>query len=216
MKNKQFRYFILSLLAVTLTTAMLVRFSLPKTAYWLFGLSFGFVLHRSRFCFASAFRDPLLFDSTGMAQAVLLMLGVSTVGFAAIQYHFFLQGVAVPGKIYPVGLNTVLGAFLFGLGMVLAGGCVCSLLARIGEGFLIYWWTLAGLLAGSLLGVWSFDWWAQALPVWGTVFLPDYLGWGAAVFTQIAVLAGIYFFLRHREKSSFLKRKEVRNGNIQA
>ena len=28
--------------------------------FWVFGLAFGFVLQRSRFCFASAFRDVFL------------------------------------------------------------------------------------------------------------------------------------------------------------
>ncbi|GAW92025.1 YeeE/YedE thiosulfate transporter family protein [Calderihabitans maritimus] len=215
MKKNQFHFFLLTFLAVILTGLTLAHFSPLKAVYWFFGLGFGFVIQRSRFCFASAFRDPILFGTLSLTKAVLLMLIISTIGFAAIQYNFFVQGLTIPGKIYPVGLNTALGGFLFGLGMILAGGCVCSCLARIGEGSVIYLWTLAGLISGSLLCIWSFGWWEQALPVWRPVFFPDYLGWGPALIAQVTVLAGIYFILCRMERSSIDKRGKVQRGNPQ-
>lgn len=202
MKNSQLRYFVLAFLAVLFIALLLAHFSLVKAVYWIFGLGFGFVLQRSRFCFAAAFRDPLLFRDLGVAKAVVLMLGIATLGFSIIQYQAFLRGLTIPGKIYPVGLNTIVGAFIFGIGMVLAGGCVCSTLSRIGEGFLVYSWSLAGLVIGSLLGIGTFDWWSKILPRWHKVFLPDYLGWGGAVIGQIFLLAVIFSYLSYLERKT--------------
>lgn len=202
MKNSQFRYFVLAFLAVLFIALLLAHFSLVKAVYWMFGLGFGFVLQRSRFCFAAAFRDPILFGDLGVAKAVVLMLGIATLGFSIIQYQAFLRGLTIPGKIYPVGLNTIVGAFIFGIGMVLAGGCVGSTLSRIGEGFLVYSWSLAGLVIGSLLGIGTFDWWSKILPRWQKVFLPAYLGWGGAVIGQIFLLAAIFSYLSYLERKT--------------
>ena len=52
--------------------------------FWAFGLAFGFVLQRSRFCFASAFRDIFLMRHGRTMKGVLAGLGVATFGFAVL------------------------------------------------------------------------------------------------------------------------------------
>ena len=43
--------------------------------FWVFGLAFGFVLQRGRFCFASAFRDIFLLGHARNMKGVLMGLG---------------------------------------------------------------------------------------------------------------------------------------------
>ena len=45
--------------------------------FWAFGLAFGFVLQRGRFCFASAFRDLFLLGHGRNMKAVLLGLAIA-------------------------------------------------------------------------------------------------------------------------------------------
>ena len=51
---------------------------------WFLGIAAGFTLQRSRFCFASAFRDLFLFGSARMMKGILLGIAVATLGFATI------------------------------------------------------------------------------------------------------------------------------------
>src|SRR5215203_2202397 len=46
---------------------------------WLLGIAFGFTLQRSRFCFASAFRDLFLFGSARMLKAILLGVAIASI-----------------------------------------------------------------------------------------------------------------------------------------
>src|SRR5687768_860620 len=45
--------------------------------FWLFGLAFGFVLQRSRFCFASAFRDLFLLGEARVMKGIIAGLAVA-------------------------------------------------------------------------------------------------------------------------------------------
>ncbi len=105
---------------------------------WMFttGLAFGYILQRSRFCFTASMRDPYLTGGTTLTRAVLLAFAITTIGFTAIKYGYFSKGLPVPGMSYvvPVSLATVAGAFMFGIGMVIAGGCASGTLMRVGEG----------------------------------------------------------------------------------
>lgn len=161
---------------------------------WAFALAFGFVLQRSRFCFAAAFRDLFLIKSTSLTRAVLLSLALTTLGFAALQYLSLEHGVlAAQGRVMPVGMHTVLGGGIFGIGMVIAGGCVTGVLMRVGEGHMMQGAALVGLLAGSALGSFHFGWWYHhSIKYTSAIFLPDYLGWGGALVIQILVIVILY------------------------
>ncbi|HEY8498322.1 MAG TPA: YeeE/YedE thiosulfate transporter family protein, partial [Limnochordales bacterium] len=96
--------------------------------FWAFGLAFGFVLQRSRFCFASGFRDLFLFGGSATLKGILAGMAAASVGFALLESKM----VAMPGfgllppeaHLFPIGPHLLVGGVLFGVGMSLAGGCV--------------------------------------------------------------------------------------------
>lgn len=105
----------------------------------------GVVIERSQFCMASAFRDFFLFRHTSMLKAIIVALGVTSTGFLI----FSNIGLIVDYPyIVSVGLNTAIGGTLFGIGMVLAGGCASGTLYRVGEGYTTSMVALAGMLVG--------------------------------------------------------------------
>ncbi|MCI1965175.1 MAG: YeeE/YedE family protein [Oscillospiraceae bacterium] len=168
------------------------------TAFWLVGIALGFVMRNSRFCFAATFRDAFLFKNTKLMRALILSLIIGTLGFAAIQFQYLRNHPGagydeIPGIFDSVGLHTVIGAFLFGVGMVIAGGCAASVLMRIGEGHALPLITLLGFFIGTTLGAKDYpNWYGSMIQNTGVVYLPEYMNFGAAVFLQIAVLAALY------------------------
>jgi hypothetical protein len=118
------------------------------------GLAFGYILQRSRFCFTASMRDPYLTGGTSLTRAVLIAFAITTIGFTAIKYGYFSKGLPIPGMSYvvPISFATVAGAFMFGIGMVIAGGCASGTLMRVGEGFSMQILSLTFFVIGSLIG----------------------------------------------------------------
>lgn len=121
--------------------------------FWITGNAFGFILQRSRFCFTASLRDPYITGSTSVTKAVLVALAITSIGFAAIQY-----GGTTP-YIAPLSIATAIGAVLFGIGMVIAGGCASGTLMRVGEGFWMNTLALFFFIVGSLIGAYHTQWW---------------------------------------------------------
>ena len=165
--------------------------------FWIFGSCFGFVLQKSRFCFTASFRDIWITGSTSLTKAVLIALAVTTIGFTAIKYGAFANGLPIPGMSYvvPVGISTMIGGTMFGTGMVIAGGCASGTLMRVGEGFMMQMLALVFFIAGSLLGAFQFGFWKiNFISNSPKIFLPDYFGWFGAVVLQLLLIGCIYIF----------------------
>ncbi len=160
--------------------------------FWVTGLAFGYILQRARFCFTAAMRDPFLTGGTNLSKAVLLAFAITSIGFIAIKYGAHVQGLPIPGQAYvvPVSLATAIGAFMFGIGMVISGGCASGTLMRVGEGFTMQLLSLFFFVIGSLWGAYDFGWWKLNVILKGkAVFLPDLFGWLGAVIIQLLIIA---------------------------
>jgi len=163
--------------------------------FWVTGLCFGFILQKSRFCFTASMRDPYLTGSTSVTRAVLIAFAVTTIGFTAIKYFAFSNGLTIPGQSYvvPISFATAAGAFLFGIGMVIAGGCASGTLMRVGEGFGMQLLSLFFFIIGSLWGAHDFGWWKLNFILKGkAIFMPDVFGWFGAVVIQLLVIFALY------------------------
>ena len=195
MKKKSPQAYLTAVILIAVTAFGLNIFQHQKSLLliWLIGLAIGFVLYRSGFCFTTAYSNAVLFRDFSMVRAVLILLFVSLVGIYFIQFYAHLNGGIIPGKLHSVGIHTIAGGFLFGLGMILAGGCASGTLQRIGEGFLLFWFVLCGMVFGSVAGAGHFSWWVNNLYSWKPVFLPDVFGWAAGGIFSAAALGGIYY-----------------------
>ncbi len=158
-------------------------------------MAFGFILQKSRFCFTASMRDPSLTGSTTVTRAVLIAFALTSLGFWAIKYGAFQQGLPIPGQSYvvPVSLATVVGAFIFGIGMVIAGGCASGTLMRVGEGFTMQVISLLFFVVGSLWGAHDFGWWKLNVISNGkAIFMPDVFGWAGALVVQLLIIACLF------------------------
>jgi len=163
--------------------------------FWLTGNAFGFILQKTRFSFTASMRDPYLTGGTSLTKAVLAALAMTTLGFAALKYGAQARGLPIPGQsfVVPVSFATVAGGLMFGIGMVIAGGCASGTLMRVGEGFGMQMLSLLFFVVGSLWGARDFGWWKLNFIVRGkAVFLPDGFGGVGAGALQLAGLACLW------------------------
>ncbi|MBL6917982.1 YeeE/YedE thiosulfate transporter family protein [Arenicellales bacterium IMCC57338] len=126
---------------------------------FVFGSVVGLLVQRSRFCNTAALRDAMLFKTFRNTKALLVAMMVLTIGFTG----FISIGAGNPMR-FDVGLNQILGLFLFGTGMVLAGACTVSTWVKAGEGNFGAVWALLFTFIGMFLFslIWSFLYWPPA------------------------------------------------------
>lgn len=161
-------------------------------ALYLVGGALGVTLYHALFGFTSAWR-VFIADRRGAGlRAQMIMLAVAVILFFPALAHGALFGQAVHGEYGAVGVGMLTGAFLFGIGMQLGGGCASGTLYTVGGGNTRMLVTLAAFIAGSAIGAKHLPWWG-ALPNIGKVeLIPTLGGWGPALAVSLAVMAAIY------------------------
>lgn len=181
----------ISLLLLAAGSAALAQaYGWRQGALYLLGGGLGFALYHAAFGFTSAFR-VLIADGRGAGlRAQMVMLAVAAMVFFPALGHGSLLGEAVKGEAGPLGLSLVVGAFLFGIGMQLAGGCASGTLYTIGGGSTRMLVTLAFFIAGSAIGAAQLPGW-EAMPSLPKVSLIESLGWLPALLLSIALFAAI-------------------------
>ena len=178
-------------------------------AVWVIANVFGFTLQRSRFCFASAFRDLFLFGSGHNMKGIIVGIGVSTIGFAAIMSWIVpnTNSGTLPSEahILPVGISVMIGGIIFGIGMVIAGGCVSGSLYRMAEGYVASWITIGGVILGlaALTMTWNW-WWDFTISTEPKIWLPSSanLGYTGGIAVTLIGLILIYLLVIYRENSA--------------
>lgn len=200
MENKTFhsqrKWNIGFILFLTLLLALLSQISIRLTLIFSLGISLGFVLQKSRFCLVSALRDPLLIGMTQLTRAFLLLLGISILGFALVFWGASLKHIPLSLNVFPIGVHTVVGGLLFGIGMVLAGGCTTGILMRMGEGFAMQMVAFFGLIVGTVLGERSLIIWKNTFGESPGIFLPDILGWFLTLVLELSILFILWLLAR--------------------
>lgn len=112
------------------------------------GLLLGFAMQRGRFCVTGFLRDIFTQRSFRGFIALLIVISVHAVGLAALTS----SGIVKPDydPLSPVAV--IVGGLLFGVGIVLAGGCASGTWYRSGEGLIGSWIALIfyGLSAAAM------------------------------------------------------------------
>jgi len=150
----------LALAAIAVGTVYLgTAFTWRQGALFLVGAAAGIVLYHAAFGFTSAWRVMVAEGRGAGLRAQMLMMAATCAVFFPVLASGQLFGQAVRGSVSPVGLSVVGGAFLFGVGMQLGGGCASGTLYTAGGGSVRMLVTLAAFIAGSVVGV-------RHMPIW--------------------------------------------------
>ena len=97
--------------------------------YVWFGIGYGIFLQYGRFCMASAVRDLFAVGVPRMAVGMLIAVMLFSLTAAAVQ----VMGVNT-FHAHPMGWHILIGALIFGFGIVFTGGCASGSLYKTGEG----------------------------------------------------------------------------------
>jgi uncharacterized protein len=191
-KPSQIPLGILAAIVIVALGAFILTKSSRLGFFWFTGIAFGFILQKARFCFTASLRDPYLTGGTNLTKAVLTAFAVTSLGFWAIMYGAHQLDAPIPGMgfVAPIGVHTAVGAFIFGIGMVISGGCASGTLMRVGEGFMMQMLSIIFFVVGSLLGAATFGWWQlNFIATAPRVHLPDVFGWFGAIAVQLLIIA---------------------------
>jgi hypothetical protein len=93
----------------------------------------------------------------------------------------------------------MVGAFLFGIGMQLGGGCGSGTLFTVGQGQVDMLITLAFFIVGATLASSHLDWWLSLANVGKISVIQEMGGWLPALALQLFVLLVLYRLVRQME-----------------
>ena len=157
-----------------------------QSLLFLIGAVSGVVLYHAAFGFTSAWRRAITAGRGDGLRAQMLMLALTCAVFFPLLGQGAIFGQTLRGSVSPVGVSVLAGAFLFGIGMQLGGGCASGTLYTVGGGNTRMAVTLLAFIAGSVLGTVHMPWWS-ARPALAPMSLVTL--WGPATALAVSLIA---------------------------
>jgi uncharacterized membrane protein YedE/YeeE len=169
------------------------------------GFAMGFILHRSRLCFARGFREPFMTAEGDVTKALILALAIGIpLASLLFQKKVIDPYIAIPATFW---LGSLLG------GVIFAGGCASGSMWRAAEGNLKLWVALVFFAWGGSTFSGLMHKWDVMTPdvnldgleftkVGIQAYLPDMLGgWEWAILAGFGILLFWYIAIRYNEST---------------
>jgi hypothetical protein len=185
--------------------------------YGLLGFFFGGLAERKTYCMVVATHRILGLRYDRIYEMILVSIGVSALGTGILVATGIVPSVDAFSFLPGAGWFTLLGAFIFGFGMMLGQGCMVGMLWKSGSGYVVNWFELMGLALGTILFAFPIFnvlnlayWWKSNTPVSianGSPqnYIPNLLGGHTAG----PLIAGILLFAAIIFVSLALRRKRL-------
>lgn len=157
------------------------------------GVTFGIIMHRSRFAFLQGFREPFISGRADQARGMAIAVIVSVIGFAALK----AGGLRLESDyVFPTfWVGSFIGGIIFGFGMPFAGGCASGSCWRSAEGSLKLVIAVISMGIANSLSTLLIESSASVSALMGSaVFIPDYISYYWTVVTIVAIML-VYFLV---------------------
>ena len=164
-----------------------------RGAQLVLGAALGLTLYHAAFGFTSAWRRFIVERRGAGLRAQMLMLGIAVALFFPALADSSLFGRSVGGFVMPVSTSVAVGAFIFGVGMQLGGGCASGTLFTAGGGNARMVIVLAFFILGSVLATAHLPWWFS-LPSLGAFSIVKSAGWPSALVINFVLFGAIAAF----------------------
>ena len=175
-----------------------------QSILFLIGLGLGYVLMHALFGFTGGWRMIVRERNSIGVRAQILLIVVTSILFSPILAGVFPDIKAV-GAIAPIGYSVLIGAFIFGIGMQLGGGCGSGTLFTLGWGQIDMLITFIFFVVGATFATAHLDWWFALGDIGSYSIIKD-MNWQIGLVAQLVVLAILYFFV--------MKIEQKRHGSI--
>jgi uncharacterized protein len=195
-------FLLLSLVATAILLALVLLDGQPASAGLILGgFALGIAFVKFEFSYTASWRRFLTRGEAGGLIGGLIVIAVAAVVVVPV-------AALVPnfgGAIAPLGPSLIIGAFTFGIGMQLAGGCGSGTLYTAGAGSGRMLVALGFFIVGSVFGSLSLP---SFLALGGVdpILASDYLGpWGglAATLVSLALATLVFAFVSKKRGASF-------------
>jgi uncharacterized membrane protein YedE/YeeE len=178
--------------------ALVIYFYLSSSYGWrqgalfIVGLAAGIILYHAAFGFTVAWREVIKSGRGAGLRAQMIMLGMTVLIFTPLIAQGEIWGMNLRGSVAPLNIAVICGAFMFGVGMQLGGGCASGTLFTVGGGNMRMLITLTAFIAGSVLGTWQWPIW-QGIPSVAPFSLAQNFGSVWAILISIGLFATVWF-----------------------
>ncbi|WP_180003831.1 MULTISPECIES: YeeE/YedE family protein [unclassified Acinetobacter] len=164
---------------------------------FLIGGALGMTLYHASFGFTSSWRVFIKERRGRGLRAQMIMLALAILLFFPALGAGELFGNPVKGNVNPVSMSVMIGAFIFGIGMQVGGGCASGTLYTVGAGSARMIVMLIFFCTGSLIATSHIQWWFD-LPHFEPISLVKSFGVVPALalnFVVFAIIAAatVYF-----------------------
>ena len=165
---------------------------LNQALLFLIGGALGMTLYHASFGFTSSWRVFIKERRGRGLRAQMIMLSFAVLLFFPALGAGELFGNPVNGFVSPASLSVVIGAFIFGIGMQLGGGCASGTLYTVGGGSARMLVTLFFFCLGSLIATSHIGWWFN-LPHFAPISIVKSFGVFPALILNFVIFALIAF-----------------------
>lgn len=173
------------------------------------GSLIGYALARGSFGFASFVRRPYTTGNGTVVKAFVKMMLLTLVVYLGIQWFAHGNGAlpdyaangddVIPGTqhVYDINIPFIVGAIVFGMGMIIAGGCASGTLVKAGTGKGQAMISTLFFLVGTLPGGWfretllSTDIGSASI----RSYFPETMGYLGAFLLSVALLGVVYLII---------------------
>ena len=203
---------LIALGGIYLTAAVTWR----QGALFVVGVGAGIVLYHAAFGFTSSWRVLIREGRGAGLRAQMLMLAVTCTVFLPVLARGHMFGQPVRGAVAPVSLSVLVGAFLFGVGMQLGGGCASGTLYTVGGGSVRMIATLAAFIVGSVIGARHMGFWDSS-PAFKPISLVSRYGPSTSLLMSLAMFAAIALIslaIEHRRHGSIARNVPPAEGSV--
>jgi len=199
-------------LILALAVYLAHAFGWRHAALLLVGGAAGVVLYHAAFGFTWAWREFASTRRGAGLRAQMLMLAATVAIFLPLLAAGELGGQAFRGAVAPLGVPVLVGAFIFGIGMQLGGGCASGTLFTAGGGNSRMVITLLAFIGGSVLGAWHMPLWQNA-PSLGPHSLLGIFGLPGALAASLLLFAAIWAITHQLEQRRHGRVERIRDGH---
>lgn len=167
---------------------------------FLFGIGFGFFVQRSGLCFAQGLGEIFMGKGKRIIRLFAIILLITVTGFLVSGYVSKSLGFQSVGQIRGEGFFNIFAGILFGLGIVLNGGCVFGTLRQLGEGNLTFLVVLLSFIPGMALVVYGIDPLLQKNYAVKKILLSELFGTSPSSVAIVLIVAAVLMLIYAQSK----------------
>lgn len=179
------------LFCAAVASYLFISLGIRQAALFTVGIAAGIILYHAAFGFTAAWRNVVATGRSAGLRAQMIMLGVTVLVFTPLIALGEVGGIGLRGSVAPLSVGVIVGAFMFGVGMQLGGGCASGTLFTAGGGNMRMVITLIFFIVGSVLGSWQWESW-QSAPALQPVALSQSFGPLGGIALSLLLFAAVY------------------------